>query len=268
MAGSVSGAHPLHSTLDQGPVARISVIGAFQLTIAGRHVLLSHSAERVVAYLALAGRPVRRSRLAGELWPDVPEHRALGNLRSALWRRPDADSPLVIGGRDQLMLARGTSIDLSELRALADAARLAPASLDVASVVELTSAVDILGDWEEDWLQPHRDQFRELWLHALDRLCEHFIAGGDYAHAIETGMVMVGADPFRETPRRQLVRAYLGEGNVADAMRAYGTYRELLHDELDVVPSALMEQVIAEIRIVPDRDGWGALPVPASVSNR
>ena len=36
--------------------------------------------------LALHDRPVLRAHVAGVLWPDSPQRRAAGNLRSALWR--------------------------------------------------------------------------------------------------------------------------------------------------------------------------------------
>jgi DNA-binding SARP family transcriptional activator len=248
MAAWLRVGHPLDSAHPAEARPRVAMIGTFQLMIAGQPQPLCHSAERVVAYLALAGRPVRRSRVAGELWPDVPEHRSLGNLRSALWRTQEVGSRVVINIGTQLSLAPEVTIDLADLVEVAEVVRRDPAAADVAQIDALTSAIEILSDWEEEWLQPPREQFRELWLHALDRVCDRFIGDSDYARAIEVGLLMVSADPFRESPRRLLVRAHLGEGNVADALRAYCSYRDLLRDELDVAPSALMEQVIAVTR--------------------
>lgn len=236
--------------------AQLSLIGAFELTVAGRRLPLSHSAERVVAYLALAGRPVRRSRVAGELWPEVPETRALGNLRSALWRMPARATWLVLTAGGQLALARDVAVDLIDARDLAETMRRDPDAVGLKRLDELTAAEDILGDWEDEWLRHHRERFRELWLNAHEQVCDRLITEAEYAPAVQAALVTVEADPYRESSRRQLVRAYLGEGNVADALREYDSYRELIRDELGVAPSDLMEEVIAGIR--PNREPAGA----------
>jgi DNA-binding SARP family transcriptional activator len=238
------------SSSTRGPVTRaqLSLIGAFELTVSGRPLPLSHSAERVIAYLALAGRPVRRSRVAGELWPDVPESRALGNLRSALWRMPARASWLVASVGGQLSLAHDVLVDLAEALELAEAMARAPEPAGLKRLDDLTTAGEILGDWGDEWLRHHREQFRELWLSALERVCDRLITEAAYAPAVQAALVTVEADPYRESSRRQLVRAYLGEGNVADAMREYDAYRDLIGEELGVAPSDLMEEVIAGIR--------------------
>ena len=64
----------------------VQLLSRFRLVSAGDVIRLPYSLERVIAYLALAHGPVGRSRLAGVLWPDIPERHAHGALRSALWR--------------------------------------------------------------------------------------------------------------------------------------------------------------------------------------
>ena len=55
---------------------RLQLVSSFRLVSAGAVIRLPYSLERVIAYLAIAHGPVGRSRLAGALWPDVPERRA------------------------------------------------------------------------------------------------------------------------------------------------------------------------------------------------
>jgi DNA-binding SARP family transcriptional activator len=63
----------------------------------------------------------------------------------------------------------------------------------------------------------------------------------------------VGIEPLRESARRAVVRVHLAEGNIVEAIRARGAYCELLHRELGVGPTPLMEELMRGVQHVPDR---------------
>jgi DNA-binding SARP family transcriptional activator len=63
---------------------------------------------------------------------------------------------------------------------------------------------------------------------------------------LELASVALGAQPLRETAWRLVVAAHRDLGNLAAAMRAYEAYRTLLHRELGIGPSVLMERLIAQ----------------------
>src|SRR5215471_17781610 len=65
---------------------RLTLMRGFELTVNGHHVPLPHSAQRMIAFLALHDRPVRRSFVGQTLYTDSSETRLSGNLRTALWR--------------------------------------------------------------------------------------------------------------------------------------------------------------------------------------
>ena len=50
--------------------AGLTLMGEFELLIRGHQLRVPRSAERVLTYLALAGRPVARTRLTGVLWEE------------------------------------------------------------------------------------------------------------------------------------------------------------------------------------------------------
>ena len=84
-----------HSTNIQGPgddasKARrgcvLQLLGGFYLAIDDERVHLPRAEQRLVACLALSDRPQPRSAIAGRLWPDTAEERAMARLRTALWR--------------------------------------------------------------------------------------------------------------------------------------------------------------------------------------
>ena len=74
--------------------AEVTLLGGFQLALTGHDIRLPVGAQRLVALLALRGQ-VGRSRLAGTLWPDTPENRALASLRTGIWRVNQAAQDLV-----------------------------------------------------------------------------------------------------------------------------------------------------------------------------
>src|SRR5689334_16739601 len=89
--------------------------GDFELVVAGQKVALPHALERVIAYLALAEHPVSRTRVAGTLWAEVTERRAISNLRTALWRMDRIDPMLVARIEGRLALGRHVDTDIKEL---------------------------------------------------------------------------------------------------------------------------------------------------------
>jgi len=106
-----------------------------------------------------------------------------------------------------------------------------------------------------------RERLRQLRLHALEALAEKLPAVGRFGEAVQVAQAAVQAEPLRETARRALVRIHLAQGNVAEALRTYESFREQLFDELGVAPSSQMERLVAGIR------GPRRVPALASVPN-
>ena len=68
-----------------GTLIRLHLLGGFRLLHGNAPVVVPRGLQRVLALVGL--RPgTTRSHLAGLLWPDNPEERALSSLRTALWR--------------------------------------------------------------------------------------------------------------------------------------------------------------------------------------
>src|SRR5215472_807787 len=96
-----------------GPeAAGLTLMGEFELVISGRQLRIPHSAERVLTYLALAERPVARTRLAGVLWRDGSQQMAAKSLRTTLWRIRHAGANLVLARDDRLRLYPYVAVDV------------------------------------------------------------------------------------------------------------------------------------------------------------
>ena len=227
--------------------ARLGLLGAFQLRIAGATISLPMHAQRVLAFVALHRRPLTRPFVAGSLWLDSTDDRAAASLRSALWRL-NRERRLVETNGEQLDLAHEIMVDVAA--AMRQAHRLLdPESDDCPRMDELLLQHDLLPDWYDDWIVTERERFRQLRIHALERLCARLITAERFGEAIETGFTVAMAEPLRESGHRILIRAHLAEGNQGEALAQYRRFRELLQRELGLAPSPEMDALVAGLTV-------------------
>ncbi len=229
------------------PVAQLTLTRGFELRVQGRAVELPRNSERLVAFLALSARSMFRGYVAGILWLDHSEERALANLRSALWRLRVAGVDVVSTVGDRLELGRDVVVDVRELTAWARGVDQAP-EIEPDVLERLLAARELLADWYDDWTVAERERFRHLRLHALEACCRRLSEAGDHARAIEAGLAAVADESLRESAQRALIAAHLAEGNVVEALRQYASFRGLLARELGLPPSRQLEELVAPYR--------------------
>jgi DNA-binding SARP family transcriptional activator len=213
----------------------LALMGTFRLSVDGRAVDLPGGAQRILALLGLHGR-MSRSRLAGTMWPDATEARALASLRTGLWRVSQLAPALIVAAGDSLDVDPRTSVDVREFVAAAVAA-LHGGPIDLASRPVGASEQDLLIGWDDPWLTHERERLHQLRLHLLERQAAQLTEEGRFGLAIDTALVAVRADVLRESAHRALIRAHLAEGNIGEARRAYSACTRLLERELGVPPS-------------------------------
>ncbi|MGO9080772.1 MAG: AfsR/SARP family transcriptional regulator [Streptosporangiaceae bacterium] len=229
---------------------RLTLIRGFEFRSGDSVVPMVFSAQRLVAFVALRDRAVRRPHASGTLWTDVPERQANSSLRSALWRAP---AP----GGQQLVEASGTHLWLNpavhvDFRDIVSRAEMV---LDHADGLERAGNLrdqlrllgdDLLPDWYDDWVLADRERYRQLRLRTLETMCHRLTDLGQYALALEAGLAAVACEPLRESAQREVVRVHLTEGNTVEAVRQYRSYARLLDDEIGVRPSPSMDKLIDE----------------------
>lgn len=247
----VAAAHdlPVRGRMNPGRVS-LQLLGGFELRLAGAVVTLPLSAQRLIAFLALHERALQRLFVAGSLWLDSTDERANANLRTALWRLRRLDGRVITATATQVALAPGVRMDVREAQACAQ--RALCSDTDDRDLADLCRSRELLPDWYDEWVVNEREGFRQLRLHALERTSERLVATRRYGEALQAALTAVAEDPLRESAQRALIHAYLAEGNQADALRQYRSYKGRLADELGLRPSPLMRDLVA------------ALPVPAS----
>ena len=225
----------------------MTLLGGFACADDQGKVTVPLGSQRLLALLALRPRPVKRAWLAGTLWPDATEQRALACLRSALSRLDDGGRRAVEADGDELALAPGVVVDLWEVETTARAVvdgEIAGITDDVAATIAAFST-DLLPSWYEDWALIEAEKWRQRRLHALDALVAQLVAIGRFADATIAALAAIEADSLRESARAALIRVHLAEHNHSEAVRAYRIYRELLHVELGLEPSDVLTQLVA-----------------------
>lgn len=220
---------------------RLRLVGEFELRGGDSAVRVCPSAQRLLAFLALAGRPVRRTVVAGALALEADESRAAARLRSMLWRVPRPGGlALVDAGPQRVCLAPAVRVDYRETEGAVAAGG--------GELTELTDlSADLLPDWDDDWVVVERERYRQARLHALEQLCARHRQAGDYDAALRAGLTAVSGEPLRESAHRQVVEVHLAEGNPAEALRQYETFRRLLRAELGLPPSPAIRALVAPL---------------------
>ena len=128
------------------------------------------------------------------------------------------------------------------------------------SAVDLSA--DLLPDLDDEWLVFERERFRDLRIHALERLSEQLSAIGEHADAVQCGLLAVEGEPLRESAHRALMRAYIAEENRASALQQFQVLERRLDSELQVGPSIATMELALELRQRAKPERWAkAAPV-------
>lgn len=230
------------------PVVRLHLLNGPYVTVDGARRTVPEGSKRLLVLVALRGCVTRRT-AAEVLWPDVDARRAAGNLRSAAWRLRCAELALLIERDGLLRVAPEVSIDVDLLcrqakETAATTGRGDAVGDDPGTLAAATDALDLLPGWYEEWVSIERERVRTQMLRLIDTIAVALRRAGRCAEAIDAALVAVTADPLRESSQGALITAHLGEGNLGEARRAYGTYWRLLRTEFGIEPTPRLSQLV------------------------
>lgn len=223
---------------------RLRLLGGFEFLLDDRPLRLPLSAQRVVAFLALHPRQLRRIYVAARLWPDSTEERAHASLRTALWRLGRRGLRVVTVTTTDVAFVQSIEVDVHDAAARAKRLVHQTGSPEADDIARLCDVGEVLPDWYDEWVFGERERFHQLRLHALESLCEQCARDGRFGQAAEAGLAAVASEPLRESAHRAVISSYLAEHNAADAVRQYSLYRGLLKDQLGIDPSPRMRALM------------------------
>jgi DNA-binding SARP family transcriptional activator len=225
----------------------LTLLGGFSLRRGGSQVRLAPSGQRLLAFLALHQRHPR-GYVASMLWPEQSQEHALASLRTTLWRvrsqAPDTLAPT----RHDVDLHADVVVDVQQLAELAqyfvDGGGPEP-PVDPNAVLDiLASRGELLPGWYDDWVLMERERVRLQHVRALESLAESLLCHQRPSDALRAALAATNLEPFRDSAHSVVVRAYLSEGNTAEAIRHFRHYRAQLLEELGVEPSPDLQKLI------------------------
>lgn len=241
------------------PHWRVQVLGHAQVTRDGVASVPDRRTAAILAFLALEG-PTPRSRLAGLLWPEVPEATARNNLAQALRRARRRLGAAIVTGDDPLRLG-DAEVDVAVHR---DGAFPCGEDGVPRATGELLgdASYDDLPDFAE-WLHGRREELETRWRQALQDAIDRHEAAGRFGAAARCADRWVRAEPLAEAPYRRLMRALYVAGDRPAALAAYRRCREALRAELGVEP---MPETVDLARAI--ERGDVPAPAPAAPATR
>jgi predicted ATPase/DNA-binding SARP family transcriptional activator len=226
------------------PTLTLTLLGPFHATLDGDPLPFpTDKARALLAYLALENaHPHRREPLAGLLWSDQPEDKALHSLRQALssLRKTLGDAWLGLERDTVALLATAKiQVDVREFQthlAAARAHRLNPRRLQNALALYQGSFLDAFylngAPLFEEWAALQREALQQNALAALAHLLEYHERRHEYPQAQEIARRLLALAPWDETTHRALMQLYAAEGQWAAAQNQFATCRRYLLDEI------------------------------------
>lgn len=238
------------------PILRVSLLGGCDCrTASGEFVVFpTRKARALFAYLAAAVDQVQsRERLAGLLWGGHPDRQARTNLRSTLSRLRralPADARALVAAEAGGITFAPQALEVDAALFRQHLAAATPESLEQAVALYRGAFLDGLEDCNEgfdDWLLAERRQLEEAFQQALQQLLDHYVVTGAIDRGIQTALRLIHLDPLQESLHRSLIRLYIYQDRLGAALAQYRQCRDLLSQELSVVPAPETERLKAEI---------------------
>lgn len=197
-------------------------------------------------------RPARvsRDRLARLFWPELPEDRSRAALRQALYRLR------VELGRDVVMAHRETHVEVLQDRVRCDATLFERACAEerLEAALELYEGDLLIGFHVSDapefdhWLDAERERFRQRAVAAATMLAHRTEAAANPGAAVQWLRRALELAPYEEPLIREQVRLMFAAGDRSGAIRAYDRFVARLARDLDLEPSAALQEVVALLR--------------------
>ncbi len=244
----------------------ISFLSPLTLTLDGQPLKLpSRRTEALFVYLLRNPQPHAREVLADLFWDDLPQNKALGNLRVLLANLRKALDPYVTITRQSAAwnMAGAYRLDLTFLEEMLTASRAEidhNGALTKATAANLGLALqsyqgDLLpgfflreGQGFEEWLATEREWLWTRVVEALVDLATEYLQWGEYRAGIEQAQRLVTLEPLREEGHQLLMQLWAADGQMSAALAQYERCVQLLDQDLGVPPHPFTTELFERMR--------------------
>jgi DNA-binding SARP family transcriptional activator len=247
------------------PELAACVLGPFHARLNGQVIedWPNCRSKAIFKYLLLNRKhPVAREALMERFWPEAEPEAARNSLNVAMHRLRRAlgrdGFPFVMfaDGHYRLNPKLAVSIDAEAFLAHAAHASELEGDQDVDGAIREYTACVALYQGEllaedrhgyDEWLLPLRQQLRDRYLHALDRLGRIQLERQDLPACTTTCAKMLAVDACNESAHRMLMRCYARLGQPQLAQQQYQTCIQALNRELGIPASPETTELYRQI---------------------
>ncbi len=107
---------------------------------------------------------------------------------------------------------------------------------------------DFLPGFYDDWTLVQREQLRQQYVLALQKLVQGYFRLGAYDQALDAGQRLIRKEPLNEWAYEQVIRLCALLGRRDDALRHYARLRRNLAEALGARPGPAIEQLMERVR--------------------
>jgi DNA-binding SARP family transcriptional activator len=219
---------------------QINSLGGVSLKIDGQPVtgLALRKAEALLIYLAMSGRAQPREVLTDLLWDDLPQERAMANLRVVLSSLRKSVGEFVDIGLDDVRLRPDANIsfDVHHLEVALDTND----SEDLRQALAHYQGEFLEGFFVrnanrfEEWAFLERERLRRIAVTGLQQIVSGHLQAGSYLQGITQATRLLQIDPLMESAHRQMIELLALSGQRAQALVHCKQTQELLRRELGI----------------------------------
>ena len=259
---------------------RVRLFGQFELSTdrARLEHLGTRKSTAIFAHLILhRGHAINRECIADLFWPDLEEAAGRKALRSDLWRIRKALTSIGIETSALLNVTRNDvafrpclpcRIDVSDFESQLHTYIARGASqLDDTDAEILENCLrlyrgDLLENDLSDWCTLQRQEFRGMYIHALELLMGYCEVAELWDGALAYGQEMISLDPLLEHVHFAMMRCHVAKADRGSAIRRFQELRKLMSDELGISPARDIQNYYD--RLLRDRNSRSRTAAPGS----
>lgn len=247
----------------------VRLLGGFTACLDGKVISSfgTSKGQALLSYLMVeSSRPHKREYLAGLLWGEQEQEKALHSLRQAVsaLRRSIADDDLsnpflfCIGDEIQFNSGSNYGLDLEVFdRMYLDGVPTKDHRIDI---TQLQNAEKIysgsfleqftLKEAEvfEEWASLTREAYSQKLITLVECLCDYHEKRGEFHLGREYAARLVRCFPWNENAHLQLIRLYALDGQYTAAENQYSFCKKYLEDQLSLPPTEELEKLYQDIR--------------------
>ncbi|QMV40964.1 response regulator [Cohnella cholangitidis] len=223
---------------------------------AGNVKWISKKSMELFAYLLVhRGRSVAKSRILADIFPEMPPKNAETYLNTAVYQLRKALSPhgfkeMVLSANEQYRVDLAQAdIDFIQFEQGVEALSEIQASNEATAIdLEKRYAGELFEDKPYEWAIAERERLAIGYDSFAKHLASWLLARKRYREALQIARKLVSRNEFEEESTLLLLSVFAAMGDRKSLHNSYQQYAQIMFQELDLQPSARIQQLYEQYR--------------------